>query len=125
MSYKVDVSGIDKAQLLRGLWAKSPVSAWCRVNGVYNEFDAEAAQKQFVEKGGSFGYFCGRVIKSNLKEDMVDPWGYDRDNGHGAFQKVVTEIRERYNIPPGKASSEEVATDEAATDEATTNASSK
>jgi hypothetical protein len=111
MSDKVDVSGIDKVQLLRGLWAKSPVSFWCRANGVYQDFDAEAAKKQFVELGGYYDYFCGRVIKCNLKGDTVDPWGYDRDNGDGAFQEVVTEIRERYNIPPVKASVDEAATD--------------
>lgn len=112
---KVDVSGIDKVLLLRGLWANSPVAAWCRLYGVYEEFDEKAAKNDFVKFGGCFDYFCGRVIKCNLKEDSVDPWGYDRDNGEGAFQKVVTEIRERYHIPPVKPEPAEGATDEAAT----------
>lgn len=121
---KVDVSGIGKVHLLRALWAKSQVSAWCQIHDVYEDFDERAAKKAFAESEGSIGYFCGRVIKCNLKGDSVDPWGYDRDNGKGAFQKVVTEIRESCRIPPVKSESAEGAA-EGATDEAATDTSSK
>lgn len=115
-SVKVDVSGIDKVHLLRALWANSQVAAWCQVHDVYEDFDECAAKKQFAESDGSFGYFCGRVIKCNLTGDSVNPWGYDRDNGQGAFQKVVTEIREICRIPPVKPEAVEDATDDGATD---------
>ncbi|EEA19115.1 hypothetical protein TMatcc_010339 [Talaromyces marneffei ATCC 18224] len=111
MSVEIDVSGIDRIELLRGLWEKSPVAAWCRENGVVQEFDVNAAGRGFIKDGGYFDYFCGRVIKCNLMGDTVNPWGYDRDNGEGAFQKVVSEIRERCNIPLVKPPSDEVTTD--------------
>lgn len=53
----------------------------------FNEEQAKKAVTQYID------YFCGRVIKSDLTGDKVDPRGYDRDNGQGAFQSVVDRLR--------------------------------
>lgn len=40
-----------------------------------------------------FDYLKGRVMKVELAGDDVDPWLYDRDNGQGAFARVIDELR--------------------------------
>jgi hypothetical protein len=41
-----------------------------------------------------FDYLKGRVIKVNLSGDEIDPWGYDRDNGQGAVEEIVSILRQ-------------------------------
>ena len=51
-----------------------------------------------------FDYHCGRVFKADFepyndpskrtnRKIVINPLGYDRDNGNGAFQKVVNSLR--------------------------------
>lgn len=97
---EVDVSGIDKILLLHYLWADAPLAPFCRDNEMWFLFDKEAAKEVFAKFDGNFDYFCGRAIKSHLKGDTVCPQRYDRYHGQGAFQMVVTELREDYGISP-------------------------
>ena len=45
-----------------------------------------------------FDYLEGRVMKIDLSGDTVDPRGYDRDNGQGAVQKVITAIKNSQEV---------------------------
>jgi hypothetical protein len=38
-------------------------------------------------------YFQGRVIKTDLRGDAIDPRLYDRDNGAGAAERAVAKLR--------------------------------
>jgi hypothetical protein len=38
-------------------------------------------------------YFQGRVIKTDLRGDAIDPRLYDRDNGAGAAERAVATLR--------------------------------
>jgi hypothetical protein len=40
-----------------------------------------------------FDYLKGRVMKVSLKDNELDPWGYDRDNGQGAALRVIERVR--------------------------------
>jgi hypothetical protein len=54
--------------------------------------EAEAAQ--LLEKHKYFDYLKGRVMKVDLSGDEFNPALYDRDNGTGAAERAVAEIRE-------------------------------
>lgn len=48
---------------------------------------ARAIERKYVD------YIGGRVIKTSLMGfPIIDPWGYDRDNGQGAMQAVRDEL---------------------------------
>jgi len=53
-------------------------------------FDKAAAEKAVT---GYIDYFCGKAIKTDLSEDKVDPYLYDRDAGAGAFARAVASVR--------------------------------
>lgn len=55
-------------------------------------FDDDLAAKSVKEW---IDYFAGRCIKTDLSGDKAEPWGYDRDWGDGAFQRIVTELRKK------------------------------
>jgi hypothetical protein len=38
-------------------------------------------------------YLKGRVMKVDLSGDSFGPWLYDRDNGDGAAERVIAELR--------------------------------
>lgn len=40
-----------------------------------------------------FDYLYGRVMKVNITHDEFDPWLYDRDNGNGAAQRAIDNLR--------------------------------
>lgn len=56
-----------------------------------SNFDKQSALKAI--NNGYIDYFQGRCIKCDLSEDLVNPRGYDRDEGQGAFQSVVDYLR--------------------------------
>jgi hypothetical protein len=93
MTEKIDIIGVDKEELLFALWEKSKVAAFFTLSGIppppYDKELAKSELSSFID------YFCGRVIKTDLRLDFVSPRMYDRDNGEGAFQAVVDNLRTR------------------------------
>lgn len=97
----VNIKGIDKAKLLHALVTQgTPLGL-----GVFQSrpFSVEEAQ-QWIDQGKShdcgasfrklyFDYVCGVPVKSDLSGDEVDPSLYDRDQGEGAFERVVASLR--------------------------------
>jgi hypothetical protein len=49
-------------------------------------------------KKGYIDYFSGRVFKSNISGDIFETGLYNRDNGNGAAERIVKDIREQLNI---------------------------
>jgi hypothetical protein len=97
---KIDITGLDKRDVLVALWEKSKVA------GFYQSHDAHIfgirAPTTCSEKEVSAvldsehmcaDYVDGRVIKTCFKGDSLNPWGYDRDNGKGAMKAVVDALR--------------------------------
>jgi len=87
----VNISGLDKVQLLRELWNASKVAAFFTMSGIPPPSWNEALAREQI--GSYVDYFQGRVIKSDLSGDMADSFGYDRDNGQGQMQRVVDKLR--------------------------------
>ena len=87
----INIQGIQKPLLLRFLWENSQTAVFFSMSG----FPAPAfdEQKAVNAVNGYIDYFQGRVIKCDISGDTADPWLYDRDNGEGAFQRIVSQIR--------------------------------
>lgn len=89
---RIDISSLDKKELLFELYKNSRTAAFFEINGV----EAPFCSKEEIDDGifGSYiDYFCGRPIKTNLKRDYAIPDSYDRENGKGSFQIVVDHLR--------------------------------
>lgn len=92
MSDEISLIGLDKAKLLAALYNGSrPLG-----RGLLH-FDPTpmtvAEARNLLKKVTKFDYLKGRVMKVDLSGDFLDPWGYDRDNGEGAAQRVVDSLR--------------------------------
>ena len=91
----IDIKDLNKVELLQALWERQivPPGSMGIFQGAktkWTESDSERALEQ-IEKG-YIDYFKGRVIKTDLSGDTVNPRSYDRDAGEGAFQSVVNKL---------------------------------
>lgn len=90
---QLDIAGIDKMKLLRGLWQGSEPALFFHVVGATPpKFDEQACREalpHFID------YFQGRAIKTNISGDTVDTSNYDRYNGNGKFEEVVNKIKKK------------------------------
>ena len=91
MTTKVNIVGLNKKELLRKLWERSKTASFFAMMGIQAPGLSEDELEASV--GGYVDYLSGRVIKSDLTGDTAETWLYDRDNGAGAFAKVVEEMR--------------------------------
>jgi hypothetical protein len=108
---RVNISGLNKVELLRDLWGRQIVPPVFRreehlrdIWGVHippflkvksiplPPFDHSLAEEAVKKR---IDYFCGVAIKCDLSGDEVDPFLYDRDAGKGKFQEVVDFMRSK------------------------------
>jgi hypothetical protein len=94
MSQEIDISGLDKKKLLKKLWENSKPAALFAMSGMPSPSISDSEiDEVFADDNCYADYLCGRVIKTSFKTDKLNPWGYDRDNGPGAMQKVINSMR--------------------------------
>ncbi|KAL6232430.1 hypothetical protein BDW75DRAFT_242958 [Aspergillus navahoensis] len=107
MSSKVYIGDLNKEDLIAALWSRSKPAAFFAMSGLpAPPFNKEDALRQAEQLNWCFDYLQGRVIKSDLSGEEADPWGYDRDNGAGAFREAVEGVRnKRKGVAKGGASS--------------------
>lgn len=88
----VDISGIEKRDLLKALWMNSNSASFFTLSGTSPPDLSEKDIDKAIEKR-RIDYLCGRVIKMDISGDTVDPWNYDRNNGNGSVQKIVNVLK--------------------------------
>lgn len=90
----IDITGLNKADVLAALYNAS------RPQGMgFMHYDptvmTRAEAELLLQQYPYFDYLKGRVMKVSLKSDTeFDERFYDRDNGDGAAQSVITALRE-------------------------------
>lgn len=103
----IDISGIDKAELLAALYNNSGPRGMGFFRAKTEEMTVEQARKELSDGddhvkdfgygiGGRplyFDYLHGRPLKVNLAGDSMRGALYDRDNGHGAAKRIVSGLR--------------------------------
>ena len=90
----VKTTGISKSKVLMALFNNARTQGMgilhFKPNHVMDEHEAEEILKMTKD----FDYLEGRVLKVNLSDDDgFEEWLYDRDNGKGAAQRAIDEIR--------------------------------
>lgn len=93
---RVDITGLDKAAVLAALFNNA------RVPRMFAEvkMTTEDARECIDDQGDDlfFDYVGGRAVKADLSRDEIDPWGFDRDNGDGAMQRIIDQLRSEQNV---------------------------
>ncbi|PLB43724.1 hypothetical protein P170DRAFT_441180 [Aspergillus steynii IBT 23096] len=90
----VSIDGIDKVELTYALWQNSEVAFFFAQNNVRPPTLTKDELREIGPRNQwSFDYLKGRLIKCDLSGTVVNPEGYDRDYGLGAFRAVVDSLR--------------------------------
>lgn len=102
MSDTINLNGLDKAEVLAALYngSRAQGMGFLQYNG--EPMQAEEA-RELLERNTYFDYLKGRVMKIDLAGDTLDPWLYDRDNGHGAAERIINALRVTGDTNPEEA----------------------
>ncbi len=88
----IDITNINKAKLLAGLYNNSRPQGMGFLHANTNELTIVEAE-ECLKFTNHFDYINGRVMKIDLSTNELDPALYDRDIGQGAAQRVVDQLR--------------------------------
>lgn len=83
------IGHLDRVEVLKALWKCAEHDQIYRLttNFVPPEFDENKAKA--AVSAGAISSFCGKYLHCDLRENYVDPTGFDQRWGEGAFAKVV------------------------------------
>ncbi len=89
----VDITGLDKAEVLYALYNASHVQGLGFLQAVdnYTLEDARRDYEAFDDK--YFDYLHGRVLKVDLSGNEFNPRLFDRDCGNGAAAAAIEKLR--------------------------------
>lgn len=110
---KVNIQGVDKAELLAALRNHSRPAGMGFLQDTGRSMTVDEARALIARAQGGLGsddsgrmfglksdgkldfdYLHGRPLKVDITEDEVDAWGYDRDNGGpGTLAAIVDKLR--------------------------------
>ena len=91
MSDLIDITGLDKAELLAALFNASRPLGMGFLQPHEEAMSTEEAAN-LLKGADYFDYVRGRVLKVHLGKDKFDPALYNRDNGLDAAEKIVAEL---------------------------------
>lgn len=91
----VNIEGLDKAEVLKELYNNSKVQGLGFLQATGRPMTIEEA-RELLKVQISFDYLYGKIMKVDLESDIeFREWLYDRDNGAGAAERVVSRLRGR------------------------------
>ena len=91
----IDISGLDKAEVLLALYNASHVQGYGFIQAVDNYTLEDARRDYEASHDKYFDYLHGRVLKVDLSGDEFDPRLFDRDCGEGAAYYAIEELRNK------------------------------
>lgn len=89
---KIDIKGLDKAEVLLALYNNSCYLGFSFLDAV-TSYTIEDARKD-IENNPScyFDYLHGRVLKVDISGDEFSSMLYNRDCGEGAAEEAIAEL---------------------------------
>lgn len=104
----VNIAGLDKSEVLVALWQASRMQGMSFLGFLESgELTLEQAQQEIERRKHTgfdgkdsiyFDYLNGKVMKVDLGQNEFDPRLYDRDNGEGAAQRAIDNLRLAYEV---------------------------
>lgn len=90
----VNISGLDKAMVLKALYDRSHIQGLGYLQAVPEGTVTIEYCRKLLDKTTYFDYLHGRILKVDLSEDEFDELLYDRDNYQGAAKDAVQMCRD-------------------------------
>jgi len=95
----IDISKLDKAEVLAALYNKSRPLGFLHYDPTpmtKEEANILLKEQEYITYDGRksiyFDYLNGRVMKVDLSGNELDPYLYDRDNGEGAAANALFSV---------------------------------
>ena len=88
----IDISGLDKADVLRLLYNHARTQGLGIIHHTPEDMTSKEAQTILNNGQTYFDYLHGRVMKVNLDGDELRTALYDRDNGPDAARAALKEL---------------------------------
>jgi hypothetical protein len=92
----IDISELNKADVLAALYNNSRPQGMGFMHHNSSAMSAKEAA-EILERGTYIDYLNGRVMKVDLSGEELDPYLYDRDNGHGAAARALKPLFEPFS----------------------------
>lgn len=106
---KVNIAGLDKAELFAALYNHAKPMGMGMLH--YNPTIITKDEAEKMMKAGDdssrmfpgmrsgralyFDYVLGRPMKIDISGDETDSWGYNRDQGENAVERIVEALRSK------------------------------
>jgi len=88
----LDIKGMDKAKILAELYNAANSIDIDIIKHDATTMSIEEA-KELLKKQKYFNVINGRILKVDLRSDILDTYLYDRNNGKGSGYKVWKKIK--------------------------------
>lgn len=91
----IDITGLDKAEVLAALFngSKQQGMGFLDERGAV-DMTADQA-RDILKQTVDFDYLYGRIMKISLRDNQLNAWLYDRDNGQGAAEAIIDDLRQK------------------------------
>lgn len=90
----MNIGDLNKASVLAALYNNSKVQGRGILQAI-NKPMSESEAEELLTQDTYFDYLHGKVMKIDLSRDELDTRLYNRDNGNGAAERVIEELRKR------------------------------
>ena len=91
----ISIDGLDRVAVFQALYDNAKVLGMGAMHATSGPLSrAEALQEMGKSPELYFDYVRGRVMKVDLSSTELHPALYDRDNGPGAVQRVISDLRQ-------------------------------
>lgn len=94
---RVSIKGLPKAVVLKALYDKSITMGIGHLQYTPEDMTYTEAIRR-TDETLDFDYVHGRVIKTNLSDDEISVWLYNRDNGIDAAEKIIAKLYEEKSL---------------------------
>ena len=93
----MNIAGLDKAEVLAALYNGSRQQGMGFLDTLDEQWMTVKQAREELENNerGYFDYLHGRVMKISLRGDEIDTRLYNRDNGEGAAEAIINELRSK------------------------------
>lgn len=88
----IDISKLDKAEVLAALYNHSRQQGMGFLHARGRSAMTTQEARELLKEQTYFDYLYGRVMKTDLKGDILRPRLYDRDNGSGAAARAIESL---------------------------------
>ena len=93
METEINIKGLDKIDVFLALYDGARPQGMGFLHYTPGPLTRTEARQALDAHGMRFDYYRGLVMKVRLDGDTFDPRRYDRDNGIGAAQRCIDELR--------------------------------